>query len=168
MENIALHSASTFQGAQFYLSCGQVQITNGGSGTPGPLVAIPGVYTGHVRSPISSTYGMEGSALTLRFQEPSIMLNIYYPIPKNYTNPGPVGLHLHRRFVWLTLFPGCLARIDDAASSVLVLMSHARLYIIAHSSALRSHSAIGRICTASSVLYNVIFIKSSSLLRHLV
>ena len=85
------------------------------------------------------------------------MLNIYYPIPKNYTNPGPVGLHLHRRFVWLTLFPGCLARIDDAASSVLVLMSHARLYIIAHSSALRSHSAIGRICTASSVLYNVIF-----------
>lgn len=23
-------------------------------------------------------------------QEPSIMLNIYYPVPKTYTNPGPV------------------------------------------------------------------------------
>jgi hypothetical protein len=35
--------------AQFYLACGQVNVTGGGSGTPGPLVAIPGVYTGNVR-----------------------------------------------------------------------------------------------------------------------
>lgn len=49
MEAIALHAASTFGGAQFYISCGQVQVNNGGSGTPGPLVAIPGVYTGYVR-----------------------------------------------------------------------------------------------------------------------
>ena len=49
IEHIALHAASTFQGAQFYLSCAQVKVTNGGSGTPGPLVAIPGVYTGRVR-----------------------------------------------------------------------------------------------------------------------
>lgn len=49
MEAIALHVASTFGGAQFYISCGQVEVTNGGSGTPGPLVAIPGVYTGYVR-----------------------------------------------------------------------------------------------------------------------
>ncbi|TCD65931.1 hypothetical protein EIP91_001999 [Steccherinum ochraceum] len=68
IENIALHAASTFGGAQFYISCGQVEVTGGGSGTPGPLVAIPGVYTGN---------------------EPSIMLNIYYPVPKTYTNPGP-------------------------------------------------------------------------------
>ncbi|THU86952.1 glycoside hydrolase family 61 protein A [Dendrothele bispora CBS 962.96] len=68
MEAIALHSASSFGGAQFYISCGQVQVTGGGSGSPGPLVSIPGVYTG---------------------REPGIMLNIYYPIPATYTQPGP-------------------------------------------------------------------------------
>ena len=50
MEAIALHVASTYGGAQFYISCGQIEVTNGGSGTPGPLVAIPGVYTGYVRT----------------------------------------------------------------------------------------------------------------------
>ncbi|KLO06834.1 glycoside hydrolase family 61 protein [Schizopora paradoxa] len=68
MEAIALHAASTFGGAQFYISCGQVSVTGGGSGTPGPLVSIPGVYTGY---------------------EPGILLNIYYPVPANYTQPGP-------------------------------------------------------------------------------
>ncbi|KAH8099605.1 glycoside hydrolase family 61 protein [Cristinia sonorae] len=68
MEAIALHVAQSYGGAQFYISCGQVQVTNGGSGKPGPLVAIPGVYTGY---------------------EPGILININYPIPKNYTQPGP-------------------------------------------------------------------------------
>jgi hypothetical protein len=65
VENIAIHSASYFGGAQvrlisfsssipdfhclqFYLACAQVTVTGGGSGTPGPLVSIPGVYTGNV------------------------------------------------------------------------------------------------------------------------
>jgi len=68
MEAIALHVASTFGGAQFYISCGQVQVTGGGSGTPGPLVSIPGVYTGN---------------------EPGILININWPIPPTYTQPGP-------------------------------------------------------------------------------
>ncbi|KAI0319357.1 glycoside hydrolase family 61 protein [Amylostereum chailletii] len=68
MEAIALHVASTFGGAQFYISCGQINVTGGGSGTPGPTVAIPGVYTGY---------------------EPGILININYPIPTNYTQPGP-------------------------------------------------------------------------------
>ncbi|KAF8061854.1 glycoside hydrolase family 61 protein [Lyophyllum atratum] len=68
IESIALHSASTFGGAQFYISCGQINVTGGGSGSPGPLVSIPGVYTGN---------------------EPGILINIYYPVPKTYTNPGP-------------------------------------------------------------------------------
>ncbi|KAH9478437.1 putative endo-beta-1,4-glucanase D [Psilocybe cubensis] len=68
VEQIALHSASTFGGAQFYLSCAQINVTGGGNGTPGPLVSIPGVYTG---------------------REPGIMLNIYYPIPTTYVQPGP-------------------------------------------------------------------------------
>ncbi|TRM68648.1 glycoside hydrolase family 61 protein [Schizophyllum amplum] len=67
-EHVALHAASEFGGAQFYLSCAQVKVTGGGSGSPGPLVSIPGVYTGN---------------------EPGLKINIYSPIPANYTMPGP-------------------------------------------------------------------------------
>ncbi|KAJ6531698.1 glycosyl hydrolase family 61-domain-containing protein [Mycena sp. CBHHK59/15] len=68
IEHIALHVATTFGGAQFYIACGQVQVTNGGAGTPGPLVAFPGAYTGN---------------------EPGILINIYWPIPTSYVQPGP-------------------------------------------------------------------------------
>ena len=44
VESIALHQAQSPGGAQFYLSCAQVKVTDGGSGTPGPLVAFPGAY----------------------------------------------------------------------------------------------------------------------------
>jgi len=37
-----------FMDLQFYIACGQVQVTGGGEGTPGPLVSIPGVYSGEV------------------------------------------------------------------------------------------------------------------------
>ena len=53
MENIAIHSASSFGGAQFYISCGQINVENGGNGTPGPLVAFPGAYTGYVSFSVS-------------------------------------------------------------------------------------------------------------------
>ena len=68
IEHIALHSASSYGGAQFYIACAQINVTGGGSGSPGPLVAIPGVYTGN---------------------EPGILINIYYPIPTTYIQPGP-------------------------------------------------------------------------------
>ncbi|KAJ3506006.1 hypothetical protein NLJ89_g7112 [Agrocybe chaxingu] len=68
IEQIALHSASSFGGAQFYISCAQVRVTGGGNGTPGPLVSIPGVYNGN---------------------EPGIKINIYWPIPTTYVQPGP-------------------------------------------------------------------------------
>jgi len=70
VEQIALHVASTFGGAQFYIACGQLTVTGGGTGTPSPLVSIPGVYTGH---------------------EPGILIDIY-GVPANYTGytaPGP-------------------------------------------------------------------------------
>ena len=44
IEHIALHQASTLNGAQFYISCAQVKVTGGGSGTPSPLVSFPGAY----------------------------------------------------------------------------------------------------------------------------
>jgi len=68
VESIALHSAGSSGGAQFYISCAQINVVNGGSGTPGPLVAFPGAY--------SAT-------------DPGIMINIYYPVPTSYTPPGP-------------------------------------------------------------------------------
>ncbi|KAF7366929.1 hypothetical protein MSAN_00951600 [Mycena sanguinolenta] len=68
IEHIALHVAGSYGGAQFYIACAQVEVTNGGTGTPGPLVEFPGEYTGY---------------------EPGILIDIYYPIPANYTQPGP-------------------------------------------------------------------------------
>ncbi|KFX87118.1 hypothetical protein V490_08528 [Pseudogymnoascus sp. VKM F-3557] len=68
IEHIGLHAASQANGAQFYLSCGQITVTGGGSGTPGPLVSFPGAY--------SAT-------------DPGILIQIYYPVPTSYTIPGP-------------------------------------------------------------------------------
>ncbi|KAF2230622.1 lytic polysaccharide monooxygenase [Viridothelium virens] len=68
IEHIALHQAQSQGGAQFYLACGQLTVTNGGSGSPGPKIAFPGGY--------SAT-------------DPGILINIYYPVPTSYTPPGP-------------------------------------------------------------------------------
>ncbi|KAK8196140.1 family 61 glycoside hydrolase, partial [Phyllosticta paracitricarpa] len=73
VESIALHGASTSGGAQFYISCAQIKVEGSAAAAAaapaGDSVAkIPGVYTGN---------------------EPGIMLNIYYPVPTNYTMPGP-------------------------------------------------------------------------------
>ncbi|KAI1845539.1 hypothetical protein JX265_011648 [Neoarthrinium moseri] len=67
VEHIALHSASAAGGAQFYISCAQLTVTGGGSKTFSG-VSFPGAY---------------------QATDPGIMLNIYYPVPKSYTAPGP-------------------------------------------------------------------------------
>lgn len=67
-EHVGLHGASTEGGAQFYISCAQIEVTGGGSGTPSPTVEIPGYLTG---------------------TEPGIVINIYYPVPTSYDMPGP-------------------------------------------------------------------------------
>ena len=51
-----------------YISCAQLHVNNGGSGTPGPLVALPGAY---------------------KATDPGLEINIYYPVPTSYTFPGP-------------------------------------------------------------------------------
>lgn len=66
IEHIALHQASQTNGAQFYISCAQITVTGGGSGTPGPLVSFPGAY---------------------KSSDPGIKVNIYNT--KSYTAPGP-------------------------------------------------------------------------------
>ena len=70
-EHIGLHSAGSAGGAQFYISCAQITV-NGGTGSYAPknLVSFPGAY--------SAT-------------DPGIMINIYYPLPKSYSPPGPAA-----------------------------------------------------------------------------
>ncbi|KFY18012.1 hypothetical protein V491_04885 [Pseudogymnoascus sp. VKM F-3775] len=68
IEHIALHSASTAGGAQFYISCAQINISGSGSGSPSPTIKLPGGY--------SAT-------------DPGLLINIYWPIPTSYTIPGP-------------------------------------------------------------------------------
>ncbi|KAG9019044.1 hypothetical protein FRB90_007000 [Tulasnella sp. 427] len=68
-EQIALHVASSYGGAQLYIVCAQINVVGGGSGKPGPLTSFPGAYTGY---------------------EPGILINIYN-LPANYTgytSPG--------------------------------------------------------------------------------
>ncbi|OAL06131.1 hypothetical protein IQ06DRAFT_313294 [Phaeosphaeriaceae sp. SRC1lsM3a] len=67
IEHIALHQASNAGGAQFYISCAQLTVTGGGSGTPGPLVSFPGAYSAN---------------------DPGIKINIYSGV-RSYTPPGP-------------------------------------------------------------------------------
>ncbi|QRV79179.1 glycoside hydrolase family 61 protein [Ceratobasidium sp. AG-Ba] len=70
IEHIGLHVASSVGGAQFYISCAQINVTGNGSGNPAK-VSIPGVYTGKFCS------------------EPGLLINIYYPPVTSYTPPGP-------------------------------------------------------------------------------
>lgn len=78
MEHVAIHGASTVGGAQFYISCAQVTVTGGGSGSPGPKVSIPGVYTGN---------------------EPGLLINIYWPIRKFSSIEGKtLWLHKYTNF----------------------------------------------------------------------
>ncbi|KAK4112769.1 lytic polysaccharide monooxygenase [Canariomyces notabilis] len=67
VESIALHQAQSAGGAQIYLSCAQVEITGGGNGKPGPLVAFPGAY---------------------RSNDPGLLWS-YYPVRTSYKAPGP-------------------------------------------------------------------------------
>lgn len=67
-EHVGLHGAGSFGGAQFYIGCAQLSVSGSGSGSPSPVVKFPGAYDGN---------------------EPGLLINIYYPAPKNYTAPGP-------------------------------------------------------------------------------
>ncbi|KAI1765253.1 glycoside hydrolase family 61 protein [Hypoxylon sp. FL1150] len=67
VEHIALHSAGTVGGAQFYQGCAQLHVSGGGSKTFSG-VALPGAY---------------------KSTDPGILFQLYWPVPTSYTNPGP-------------------------------------------------------------------------------
>ncbi|KAE8151271.1 glycoside hydrolase [Aspergillus avenaceus] len=66
IEQIGLHRASIRGAAEFFISCGHVNVVNGGSGRPDPMVKFPGAY---------------------REDDPGILVNIYDA--KCYSPPGP-------------------------------------------------------------------------------
>ncbi|KAI1082341.1 glycoside hydrolase family 61 protein [Whalleya microplaca] len=69
IEHVALHSASAAGGAQFYISCAQINISGGsGSANPSNLVSFPGAY---------------------KATDPGLMINIYNNGGKEYTPAGP-------------------------------------------------------------------------------
>ena len=45
LEHIAIHNAWEQGEAQFYTSCAQIEVGGEGTGVPGPLVKIPGLYS---------------------------------------------------------------------------------------------------------------------------
>ncbi|RYP67943.1 hypothetical protein DL771_006976 [Monosporascus sp. 5C6A] len=67
VEHIALHSAGSEGGAQFYQACAQLRVTGGGSKTF-PGVSLPGAY---------------------KSTDPGILFQLYWPVPTSYVNPGP-------------------------------------------------------------------------------
>ncbi|KAK4118117.1 lytic polysaccharide monooxygenase [Parathielavia appendiculata] len=68
VEQIALHMAMQPNRAQFYIACSQIQVTGGGGGSPGPLVALPGAYSSN---------------------DPGILVNLGAIQPEQYKPPGP-------------------------------------------------------------------------------
>jgi len=67
IQSLAIHNPWPAGIPQFYSECAQVTVVGGGSGTPGPLVSIPGYITD---------------------TDPGYTVNIYSNF-KNYTVPGP-------------------------------------------------------------------------------
>ncbi|KAI1426677.1 glycoside hydrolase [Xylaria sp. FL1777] len=69
VEHVALHSASSANGAQFYISCAQITVSGGsGSKTPSNLVSFPGAY---------------------KSTDPGLLINIYNNGGKTYQPAGP-------------------------------------------------------------------------------
>ncbi|KAL0953423.1 hypothetical protein HGRIS_004659 [Hohenbuehelia grisea] len=57
-ESIALQNAYTYPGAQFYMSCAQIEVTNGGTASP-PTVSFPGAYASNDPGIITEIYNVE-------------------------------------------------------------------------------------------------------------
>ncbi|KDR72253.1 hypothetical protein GALMADRAFT_229076 [Galerina marginata CBS 339.88] len=67
-EIIALHSASTYPGAQVYPGCIQIQVTGSGTALPTSFVSFPGAYTASTPGIVfdvytSATYPIPGPAV---------------------------------------------------------------------------------------------------------
>lgn len=69
IEHIAIHGGTKPQGPEMYFNCAQIEVEGDGTGVPGPLVNIPGVY---------------------KSRDPALMFNMYTtPAPTSAPIPGP-------------------------------------------------------------------------------
>jgi hypothetical protein len=66
-EHVAIHENHVGK-SQFYMECAQLSVSGGGSGTPGPMVQIPGLYTA---------------------EDPAFTYSIWDGVDNGYTMPGP-------------------------------------------------------------------------------
>ncbi|ORY65546.1 glycosyl hydrolase family 61-domain-containing protein [Pseudomassariella vexata] len=66
IQSLAIHNPGGVP--QFYISCGQVKVSGGGSASPSPTALIPGAF---------------------KATDPGYTANIYDPSFKSYTVPGP-------------------------------------------------------------------------------
>ncbi|KAF7289755.1 Lytic polysaccharide monooxygenase [Mycena indigotica] len=84
-EIIALHSATTYPGAQFYPSCIQVQVTGSGTAVPpsSALVAFPGAYKSTTPGIVYNVYSGDNSVSypprrqSGKFTDPSYRPTLY-------------------------------------------------------------------------------------------
>jgi len=60
VELLALHSASSQGGAQFYMSCANIRVTGSGSLSPSNTVSFPGAYPANDPGIVLSIYGNSG------------------------------------------------------------------------------------------------------------
>ncbi|KAF2004779.1 lytic polysaccharide monooxygenase, partial [Amniculicola lignicola CBS 123094] len=88
-EGLALHGAGSEGGAQWYIGCAQISVGGaaGNGTTTAPLngTAVGGGTT-NVTANLDSAVKIPG---LYTVDEPGILINIYYPVPTNYTAPGP-------------------------------------------------------------------------------
>ncbi|KAJ9652596.1 hypothetical protein H2198_008165 [Neophaeococcomyces mojaviensis] len=73
-EIIALHSAGSTGGAQFYMSCAAIRVTGSGTCSPSSTVSFPGAYSASDPGILISIYGNDGKPTNGG---------------KSYTIPGP-------------------------------------------------------------------------------
>jgi hypothetical protein len=89
-EIIALHAASSYPGAQFYMECAQINVGGtGGTKRADTLANMPAprrhlAFRAGTFSPsyVSFPGAYQGS-------DPGVKFQLYWPKPTNYTIPGP-------------------------------------------------------------------------------
>jgi hypothetical protein len=93
VEHIGVHNAANYNGAQFFVSCAQIEVTGGGSGNPGPLVEFPGAYSPN---------------------DPGIYFNTYYPPVRGLKFKRIILTYFSRNHMLFLVLPYGLGRHIDS------------------------------------------------------
>jgi cellulase len=95
VELLALHSAGSPGGAQFYMECAQIEVTGSGTNTGSNMVSFPGAYPANHPGIVLSIYNMAGKAYEIPGPRPiTCSGGGGNPTPNpttSATNPGPTN-----------------------------------------------------------------------------